>query len=133
MENHLIRQRGPTAFALAPLLLVSQMAFAAVDVVRLDVSSGSLDEPLPFDVPFVVTGCAPAGTFRVRLQYEMASELFPDVPLESGVSADGEFRIEFPPSRRIVSSPSTLRSSEGCLGKALRSFATAWPASSITH
>ena len=105
MENYFIRHRGAlAAFALAPVLLVSPLAHAALDVVKLDVSSGSLDEPLPFDVPFVVTGRAPAGTFRVRLQYEMASEVFPAVPLESGVNADGEFRIRVPaiePNREL--------------------------------
>jgi len=35
------------------------------DEVPLDVASGVFGRRLPFDVPFVVTGRAPAGTTRV--------------------------------------------------------------------
>ena len=63
------------------------------DEVPLDVASGVFGRRLPFDVPFVVTGRAPAGTTRVEVRFEeKGANPAPSAPLVSGVDADGPFR-----------------------------------------
>ena len=82
---------------------IAPLAGREVEEVRLDTSSGTIAERLPFDVPFTILGTAPPGTTRVTLQYEettsgngMGSPLAPLTPLVSGVNADGVFRIQMP-------------------------------------
>jgi hypothetical protein len=82
---------------------LNHLAFGEIDAVRLDVSSGNLTEPLPFDVPFILIGKAPPATFLVTVQYQEKGDernppsLQPETPLESGVNAEGEFRLRLPP------------------------------------
>lgn len=90
-------------------LLILVWAFAAsapaheLDEVTLDTASGVFSRRLPFDVPFVVTGRAPAGTTRVELTWEVdpeaGSQTTSHGPLVSGVEADGRFRILMEPVR----------------------------------
>ena len=101
--------RFGAAFGL--LLLAADIRAADLDVVELDVASGVFAERLPFDVPFVVVGQAPAGTTRVEVVYELrrggdapfAAPLATS-PLRSGVDAEGRFRVSLPalpPNRQV--------------------------------
>jgi hypothetical protein len=71
------------------------------DEVPLDVASGVFGRRLPFDVPFVLTGRAPAGTTRVevRVAEEGADPTASSPALVSGVDADGRFRVLAEPVR----------------------------------
>jgi len=72
------------------------------DEVPLDVASGVFGRRLPFDVPFVVTGRAPAGTTRVEVRFDEAGASTTSTsssPLVSGVDADGRFRVLMEPVR----------------------------------
>ena len=95
--------RATTASAIVLLLLApTGAATSDFDEVPLDVASGVFGRRLPFDVPFVVTGRAPAGTTRVELRFEEAgASTTPESssPLVSGVDADGRFRVLMEPVR----------------------------------
>jgi hypothetical protein len=101
--------RNTTATALVLLLLLLAPPGRATgagtdsfDEVPLDVASGVFGRRLPFDVPFVVTGRAPAGTTRVELRGEEEGAGSPwasSPPLVSGVDADGRFRVLVEPVR----------------------------------
>jgi hypothetical protein len=68
--------------AAAPSLALAQDAGRAASVggtalvprVTVDLASGTFDRVLPFDVPFLVTGRAPAGTTNVEIQYAAVAE-----------------------------------------------------------
>ena len=98
--------RTTTASAILVLLLASGPATGTetgdFEEVPLDVASGVFGRRLPFDVPFVVTGRAPAGTTRVELRFqEKGTSTTPasSSPLVSGVDADGRFRVLMEPVR----------------------------------
>jgi len=84
---------------LAPAGLAARAGAGHLDEVPLDVASGVFERRLPFDVPFVVTGRAPAGTTRVELRVEEAGATPSSSPLVSGVDADGRFRFLMEPVR----------------------------------
>ena len=92
-----------TASAIVLLLLAPPGARTGdFDEVPLDVASGVFGRRLPFDVPFVVTGRAPAGTTRVEVRFEekvASTTSAPSAPLVSGVDADGRFRVLMEPVR----------------------------------
>ena len=86
-------------------LLASTLAGAAeLDVVRLDLQSGTIPGVLPFDVPFMMVGQAPPGSVVVEGQLDEKSSLdgtfpdhwLPEEPLVSTVGKDGRFRMRFP-------------------------------------
>ena len=99
--------RTTTASAIVLLLLAppgpaTGAGTGDFDEVPLDVASGVFGRRLPFDVPFVVTGRAPAGTTRVELRFEEAGASTisaSSAPLVSGVDADGRFRVLMEPVR----------------------------------
>ena len=94
--------RTTNAVAIVLLLLAPPAGTSDFDEVPLDVASGVFGRRLPFDVPFVVTGRAPAGTTRVELRLEEAgagTTPTPSSPLVSGVDADGRFRVLMAPVR----------------------------------
>ena len=86
-------------------------ASSEIDRVSLDVPSGVIAERLPFDVPFVVEGQAPAGSVQVEATYAVAKrseEAYgaesPGSPLLTGVDGEGRFRLQMaalPPGRRV--------------------------------
>ena len=81
----------------------SPAAAHEIDEVPLDTAAGVFRRSLPFDVPFVITGQAPAGTTRVELLWEIdpvaGSQATSRGPIVSGVEADGRFRILMDPVR----------------------------------
>ena len=95
--------RTTNAAAIVLLLLAPPGAGTSdFDEVPLDVASGVFGRRLPFDVPFVVTGRAPAGTTRVEVRIEetgASTTSAPSAPLVSGVDADGRFRVLVAPVR----------------------------------
>jgi hypothetical protein len=76
-----------------------------LDVVELDVTSGIASDRLPFDVPFLLTGRAPAGSIQLDLQVqekhasrdEFPLEWNPATPLTSAIGTDGIFRVRLGP------------------------------------
>ena len=99
--------RTTTASAIVLLLLAppgpaTGAGTGDFDEVPLDVASGVFGRRLPFDVPFVVTGRAPAGTTRVEVRFEekgASRTSASSSPLVSGVDADGRFRVLMEPVR----------------------------------
>jgi hypothetical protein len=89
---------------LLPALLLAAPAWAgpADQSVPLDLSSGSVGRRLPFDVPFLLEGTAPAGTSRVELRtaLEPARErdaVQADGASVSGTDSAGRFALQVPP------------------------------------
>jgi hypothetical protein len=76
-----------------------------LDAVEIEVTSGIAARRLPFDVPFLLTGKAPAGSIHVELKYrekddsegEFPSVWKPEPPLASAIGPDGAFRVQLGP------------------------------------
>ncbi len=135
-----------TALSLLGSLPTTTKAIAQdPDAVELEVTSGIASGRLPFDVPFLLTGRAPAGSIQLALQYqdkddsdnEFPPEWKPERPLASAIGADGVFRVRLGPfdadrdfrfllifDRRLSSSEASAlrREVESALDRALGSI-----------
>lgn len=76
-----------------------------LDSVELDIDSGTTSVRLPFDVPFLLTGAAPAGSIQVELSYQevqahsadFTSDWEPLPALVSAIGPERHFRVRLGP------------------------------------
>ncbi len=99
--------RHTTLSAIVLLLLAppgpsSGAGMGDFDEVPLDVASGVFARRLPFDVPFVLTGRAPAGTTRVEVRFDEQGADAPSLRVAARVRGRRRRPLPRPPGARAA-------------------------------
>jgi hypothetical protein len=135
------------------LLGATSLRAQDLDVVELEVTSGIASTRLPFDVPFLLSGKAPAGSIQVEVRYqekdhsesEFPPEWGPETPFASAIGPDGVFWTKLGPfgpdrdfrfllvfDRRLSSGQAAVlrREVQSALDRELRRVETDFPSES---